>query len=137
MQKEINLKKGWNLISFYTSLPSDLLRNSCDIKSIFYFDSNKKSWIKNPEILEIGKGYWIFTEKECNISLLEILREYKTENFINLTLKERDSIRNISLPILPIKESTSFFVNLLLFFWSEEDTKISKLILFLIGEIQN
>ncbi|MFH7904016.1 MAG: hypothetical protein QW409_03660, partial [Candidatus Aenigmatarchaeota archaeon] len=112
VQKEINLSRGWNLVSFYTSLPLEVLRKFCEIKSVFYFDSNRRLWIRDPEILEIGKGYWILTEKECNISLSEILREYKTENFINLTLEERDSLKNLSLTILPIKEPSSFFVNL-------------------------
>ncbi|MEM4772506.1 MAG: hypothetical protein QW648_00655, partial [Nanoarchaeales archaeon] len=70
----INLKKGWNLISNPTDLEisvEDLKNFGCSIKGkLIYYDSETKKWVRTDKMLPNDKGYWIYLNNECSITLV-------------------------------------------------------------------
>ncbi|MEM5820360.1 MAG: hypothetical protein QW678_01785, partial [Candidatus Aenigmatarchaeota archaeon] len=70
----INLKKGWNLISNPTDSEvsvEDLKNFGCSIKGkLIYYDSETKKWVRTDKMLPDDKGYWIYLNNECSITLV-------------------------------------------------------------------
>ena len=66
----LELKKGWNLIGApFNSIPVGVVKSVCYFEKIYEYDVQTKKYII-PQYLKIGKGYWIYTNKECKAKSL-------------------------------------------------------------------
>lgn len=88
------LKKGWNVFQIIGEA-GKLEAGNCKVIDIYVFE--------NVEKMEVGKGYWIYSDKECKI-ILE--GEIATE--VNLNLK-----KGVNLFSLPFPTSFEVFSRIL------------------------
>jgi len=69
--KELKLKKGWNLISIpYKEFYFDLSRDECNLREKVFHYFNGKNWeYRTYRELTYGKSYWVYSDKNCTIYL--------------------------------------------------------------------
>jgi hypothetical protein len=69
--KELKLKKGWNLISIpYKEFYFDLSRDECNLREKVFHYFNGKNWeYRTYRELTYGKSYWVYSDKDCTIYL--------------------------------------------------------------------
>ncbi|MEM5828395.1 MAG: hypothetical protein QW197_02745 [Candidatus Aenigmatarchaeota archaeon] len=67
--RNIKIKRGWNLFGVGgKEISFSELKKQCDgIRVAYIYEKGK--WIKNPEKLEVGKAYWIYSRTECDIKV--------------------------------------------------------------------
>jgi hypothetical protein len=69
--RELILKKGWNLISIpYKNFYFDLSRDECNLKEKIFHYFNGENWeYYTYREITYGKSYWVYSEKNCKIYL--------------------------------------------------------------------
>ena len=65
---EIQIYKGWNLISFPNS-DSIGLRGNCSssILNYYFWDASSGKWTKYTSQTPVGKGFWVYSNIECKM----------------------------------------------------------------------
>lgn len=69
----LQVKKGWNLVSIPYKI-FDFISSNCDPGRSFYnYDITTKTWsiVKNAGGIEAGKGYWVYSDKICEVKIIK------------------------------------------------------------------
>ncbi len=88
--EDMPLKKGWNIISIpYVKDKYVVTSSTCDSgRHLYNFNTATKTWniVKAVKDVQDGKGYWIYSERDCVIKILgikEIQSNDVKQNVIN------------------------------------------------------
>jgi hypothetical protein len=85
LPEKVIIKKGWNMIPGI-NMSSDKLKNLCPFKKyIWYWNPKLEKW-EYPTFLEVGKAYWIYAEKDCEIELQEKTKTLATLSDVNTAI---------------------------------------------------
>ncbi|MEM2174835.1 MAG: hypothetical protein QXI58_04355 [Candidatus Micrarchaeia archaeon] len=79
---EIELKKGWNLIS--TPFKSPKIDTNCEYKRLYHWNGKKWTTVRYMKNMKVGKGYWVEVEKDCKVK------------FSGTTVAEISHIKNLN-----------------------------------------
>lgn len=84
--ENIDIKKGWNLISApYKQF--DFISSTCESRrNLYNYDPTTRNWntIRNVQDMEGGKGYWLYSEKDCIITVLGLEKDKTTSGDIKI-----------------------------------------------------